>query len=279
MSLVADYAGCPLCGAASRPLLEADCAGHPSWTDALPPRLAWRECNACGHVHTRGYWTREGLAVLLSRALPHQVVGGDPDAKRLLWQPVVRRAVELLGGYRAVAAEAPAWIDAGCGDGALVMTAREYGFRALGVDARRETVDAIVALGYDARLGDFQTARLPAGAAVVSMMDVLEHLPFPHEGLERAASLLRPGGLLVLSLPDRETSSWRIMDARGGNPYWMEIEHHHNFSASRLARLLDEHGFVVEDLQIAYRYKAQIELYARMRAAGSAAIPPGKESP
>ena len=69
MSLVADYAGCPLCGAASRPLLEADCAGHPSWTDALPPRLAWRECNACGHVHTRGYWTREGLAVLLSRDL------------------------------------------------------------------------------------------------------------------------------------------------------------------------------------------------------------------
>jgi SAM-dependent methyltransferase len=270
MSLSVSYAGCPLCGGAGSFLRDADCTPHPLWSDALPPRLEWHACGACAHVYTRSYWTAEGLRVLFSRALPHQVAGGDPDAKRVSWQPVVRRAVDLLGGYRAVMGESPAWIDAGCGDGGLVMTAGEYGFHAVGIDARRETVEAIVALGFEAVEGDFLSAPLAPGAAVVSMMDVLEHLPFPREGLDRAAALLRPGGLLVLSLPDRETSSWRIMDLHTGNPYWMEIEHHHNFSRTRLAHRVAEHGLWVVDFAIAYRYKALLDVYAPLSAGARA---------
>src|SRR5436190_1585548 len=113
-----------------------------------------------------------------------------------------------------------------------------------------------------------RAGRIPARgrlhrAAVVSMMDVLEHVPYPREALARAASLLRPGGVLVVSLPDRSSASWRIMDHHAANPYWQELEHHHNFTRERLAALVADHGFVVEDIAIAYRYKAQVELYAR----------------
>ena len=51
--------------------------------------------------------------------------------------------------------------------------------------------------------------------------------------------------------------------AANSNPYWREIEHHHNFSRQRLMALLDECGFDVVDFAIPLRYKAQMELYAR----------------
>ncbi len=98
---------------------------------------------------------------------------------------------------------------------------------------------------------------------VISMCDVLEHMPYPREALAQAHSLLRPGGLLLISLPNLESSSWRLMDQASANPYWAEIEHHHNFGRSRLSALLREHGFSVAMFDIPYRYKAQMELYAR----------------
>jgi SAM-dependent methyltransferase len=102
-----------------------------------------------------------------------------------------------------------------------------------------------------------------------SMMDVLEHMPFPRSALLKAARLLRTGGIIVISLPDLGSSSWKIMDAAQANPYWMEIEHHHNFSRQRLVALLGEFGFEVADFSVPHRYKAQMEIYAvRARDAG-----------
>ena len=71
-----------------------------------------------------------------------------------------------------------------------------------------------------------------------------------------------PGGILVVSLPDRSSELAHHGPPRR-QPYWQELEHHHNFTRERLAALVADHGFVVEDIAIAYRYKAQVELYAR----------------
>jgi len=94
------------------------------------------------------------------------------------------------------------------------------------------------------------------------MMDVLEHIPYPRQALRKAAQVLRPGGLIVLSMPDLACSSWKVMDAAKLNPYWLEIEHYHNFSRDRIVALLAESGFEVVDFAIPGRYKAQMELYA-----------------
>lgn len=263
MALSIEYDGCPLCGGDGEPHRIADCASHPLWSEGLPREIAWDRCMRCGHVHTRGYWSTEGIARLFRQALPTQVVGGDPDGKRMTWQPVVRRVVQMLGGYPIVAGRRPVWMDAGCGDGALVMTAAEYGFASVGIDARAETVEALRALGYAARLGDFMTVDIAAPVDVLSMMDVLEHLPFPAAALERARGLLADDGVIVVSLPDSTSASWRVMEHQGANPYWAELEHHHNFSRASLAALLERCGFVIADFDIAYRYKAQIEVFAR----------------
>jgi 2-polyprenyl-3-methyl-5-hydroxy-6-metoxy-1,4-benzoquinol methylase len=92
-------------------------------------------------------------------------------------------------------------------------------------------------------------------------MDVLEHLADPRGTLMQIRSTIGKDCVLVLSCPDAGSSAWRIMDMQKINPYWIEIEHHHNFSRARLASLLNECGFDIVDFDIPYRYKAQMEFY------------------
>lgn len=263
------YTGCPLCGAESVSIGKADCTRHSHWHKPLPTELEWLRCGQCSHVYTRHYYSKAGLEEVFRNTHAYQQAGitDNPDAKRAVWVSVVERAISLLAekGYRQVFADdgnPPIWVDIGCGDGALVMTAEDFGFMSIGLDARAETVAKIQQLGFNARQADFMQINFDRQPDVLSMMDVLEHMPYPREALLRAAGMLRPGGVIVISLPDLNCSSWRIMDAAAANPYWMEIEHHHNFSRQRLIGLLRECGFEPAGLAIPHRYKAQMELYA-----------------
>jgi protein O-GlcNAc transferase len=263
------YGACPLCDSTRlRHVGAASTTGYVNWHDRLPPTLDWMRCDDCTHVFTQYHWTEAGLAEVFHKAHAGQVAGGDPDHKRQVWKPVVRNALDLLGGYGAVMTPGaqPTWLDVGCGDGALVMTAAEFGFAALGLDARQEPVAALQRLGYAAAQSEFLAARSETPVTVVSMFDVLEHMVFPRKALAHAHDLLAPGGLLVISLPNMDSSSWRLMDQSGANPYWMEIEHHHNFTRASLTAQLVANGFEVALFDIPGRYKAQMELYARKRA-------------
>ena len=140
------YEGCPLCGSVSTLLGVANCTKYANWHQALPDTLEWMRCSGCSHVHTRHYWSEVGLAEVFRNAHANQLAGGtaSPDAKRAIWVPVVENMIRVLGGYqRCFAGTPPVWVDVGCGDGALIMTAADYGFTSVGLDARQETVSRI----------------------------------------------------------------------------------------------------------------------------------------
>lgn len=260
------YSGCPLCMGESNLVGSADCTLYPNWHEPLPVFLDWMRCTSCAHVHTRHYWSEAGLNEVFRSAHSSQLagMGESADVKRASWAPVVERVIQLIGGGASLFREgqAPIWMDVGCGDGALTMTATDFGFIAIGLDARAETVSRIQQLGFKAQLGDFMRIAFEGQANIISMMDVLEHMPYPRAALEKAAQVLAPGGVIVISLPDITSSSWRIMDAANANPYWIEIEHHHNFSRQGLVGLLRDCGFEPSDFALPFRYKAQMEIYA-----------------
>ena len=260
------YKSCPLCGSDSRLLVSADCSRHPLWHEPLPSTLEWMRCEHCGHVYTRHYWTEAGLAEVFRNVHDSQIIKASDnfDARRSTWTPVVERAIDLLGGYRPVmnAADPPTWVDVGCGNGALMMAAGDFGFSAIGVDARTKTADQLKNLGFNAIAGSFADIVINGRADVLSMMDLLEHLPYPKEALAKAADVVRPGGLIVISLPDLTCSTWRLMDRLRTNPYWGELEHHHNFGRMKLLQLLRDSGFEPAAVTMPNRYKAQLEVYA-----------------
>jgi protein O-GlcNAc transferase len=120
--------------------------------------------------------------------------------------------------------------------------------------------------GYDVRVAELDDYRA-APFNVVSMADVLEHVPFPKRTLRRAWELLEPAGLLFLSMPNADAFVWQASTRNRSNPYWGEIEHYHNFGRRRLSALLEECGFEVARFGVSLRYRMCMELVARKRAA------------
>lgn len=253
------YAACPLCDVGdSLETMVADCTRHPLYKPGLPGTQRWLKCWSCGHVFVDGYFTSPALTVLLSGAHENQLPGYDVEQQRLLWSQVL----DAVGGLRA--SLGGRWLDVGFGSGALMTTAAEYGYEVAGIDLREQTVQRMRELGFDAQTVELEHYRAEP-FDVISMMDVLEHMPFPKRALDRAHALLRPAGLLVLSMPNSESFIWEELTRQGTNPYWAEIEHCHNFSRERLSALLEEHGLQPVRYGVSMRYRACMEIVARKR--------------
>ncbi|PNG25829.1 hypothetical protein CR492_11790 [Methylocella silvestris] len=249
------YTSCPLCGGHDIPLaLGADCTKHALYQKALPPAMNWRECGDCGHVFTEGWFGAAAAEVVFAKTHPNQTVGHDMERQRPVSGRIVERVARRVGGGD--------WLDVGFGNGSLLFAAEEWGFRPVGLDLRKENVATLKALGYEAHCLSIEALDHPQRYDVISMADVLEHLPFPREGLAAARALLRPGGALFLSMPNMDTMVWRLLHANKVNPYWAEIEHYHNFSRRRLYALLREHGFEPVEYGVSERYRACMEVIA-----------------
>jgi protein O-GlcNAc transferase len=240
----------------------ADGRKHLLWHPPLPEFMTWVRCSGCEHVFTDSFYTDAGLTELFSKAHIEQLAGGDLEKQRLLWTPIIQRVLHALSDSADPFAGGLTWLDVGCGGGGLVFTAEEFGFIATGVDLREEAVRRIRELGYQALYGDLFGVRATTPINVISMADLLEHTPYPVATLKRAHEMLDPKGVLFLSCPNRESSSWREMDRKDSNPYWYEIEHYHNFSRKSLMGLLDECGFVPVNYSVSQRYIACMEIIA-----------------
>lgn len=103
------------------------------------------------------------------------------------------------------------WLDFGCGAGAFLKYLREHGaFRGRKLELTGHDVGSYADLlrerdGF--RILDFKALqREPDNRYdIISMIEVLEHLPSPLEPLQLVARLLKPGGLLLLTTGNMES--------------------------------------------------------------------------
>ena len=147
-------------------------------------------------------------------------------------------------------------LDVGCGNGSTAgpwLVRRGCGY--VGVDVSETAVRQAVALGLDARLVEDAVA-LPFedGAFDVALaVEVLEHLFAPHLAVAEILRVLRPGGVLVATVPN--VSYWRRrldLAALGRwNPFGDDLSveqpwrdpHIRFFNPSSLRRMLLAAGF------------------------------------
>jgi len=157
------------------------------------------------------------------------------------------RARELAAMSRAAAREnqrpasRPRLWEIGCAYGFFLDAARDL-FDAAGCDISEHAVrHARETLGLDARAGDYLEMPPPAEPFdAVCLWDTVEHLAEPHRYLRKAASELRPGGMLALSTGD--IGSWM---ARRRGERWRLIHpptHLHYFTARSITPLLEGPG-------------------------------------
>jgi SAM-dependent methyltransferase len=105
-------------------------------------------------------------------------------------------------------------VDIGCGNGRLLWSAKQIGWEVKGLELSAEMAAyAADRVGCEVVANDF-LAQEPSpedreSFDVVSLRHVLEHLPDPRLAMERISGLLRPGGCLLVEIPNIEGWSKR----------------------------------------------------------------------
>ncbi len=250
------YDGCPLCGGRDTSSeTEARITNHPRYNSALPPIVKWHRCRSCAHTFADGYLSPAGVALI--QVTSDSVVGKDAERNRKDTAKIVSRIAREL--------ESPLrngeWLDIEFGNASLLFTAAEWGFTPVGVDANDANVQKLRRFGYEA-CRDVAEIQSEARFCVVSMRDCLDHVPYPDRTLKALHRTMRPGGIVFLSLPNRDTIVWRALDASGANPYGADPERYHVFTRARLAALLQEHGFELLEYGISEEHRSAMEILA-----------------
>jgi SAM-dependent methyltransferase len=186
---------------------------------AAPPRCAWcgararprggrlAECEECGAATTYPPPDERELSAAYADWYrpPTGRFGGGGDM-------LLRRSRATLARRLDRRAPAGPVLDVGSGDGVLLDALHVRGREALGLerDSTRADVRAAEVTSFDERCGEW---------AAVIFWHSLEHLREPAAALDRAYSLLAPGGLLVIAVPNR--GSWQ---ARLFGPRWFALD-------------------------------------------------------
>lgn len=127
------------------------------------------------------------------------------------------RGVKPLAGRRA--------LDVGCGAGLLCEPLARLGADVTGVDAAEENIAAASlhaqgsGLAIDYRCGDVGQLGL-AGYDLVTSMEVIEHVADKAAFIAALEAALAPGGLMILSTPNRTTRS-RLLLVEGAEAIGM----------------------------------------------------------
>jgi len=140
-------------------------------------------------------------------------------------------------------------LDVGCALGFFLEEAQRRGWTVEGIDISAHAVQyAKERLGISARVGTLRDSQFEKESFdVITMWDVIEHLPDPVGELALCRDLLRPGGLIVLSTPDLESLVAKIT-----GPRWMGFkladEHIYYFSRKTITLALETAGLEMVEI-------------------------------
>jgi 2-polyprenyl-3-methyl-5-hydroxy-6-metoxy-1,4-benzoquinol methylase len=236
---------CILCGDA-RLALRFPARGEKAALDAG----AWR-CTSFGHRHHPPIYGCEDCGLLFQWPMPsarvlEEAYAGVVDPlymaereNRILTFRKVIRTLGPAGGRRL--------LDVGAYCGYFLEVAREQGFRADGLELSQWAAAHARSLGFQVHTEPLEVRAASADRyEVLTMWDVVEHLPDPREELAAARTLLAPGGRLYLSTIDTGSLVARLLGPRW--PWLMDM-HLVYFDRPTISALLEEAGFRVREIR------------------------------
>jgi SAM-dependent methyltransferase len=134
------------------------------------------------------------------------------------------RLAFLAGAFRPLFRRPGRLLDVGCGTGELAAYFAGRGWRASGIEPSAGAVAAATARGIEMHHGTIDDAPWPAASFdAVTFNHALEHVPDPLDALRRARDLVRPGGLVLVSVPN--FGGWQRR-AFGGRWFQLDLPRH-----------------------------------------------------
>lgn len=202
------------------------------------------ECKNCGHVyssyeqeeHYEGYWD------------------GAEQTYDLKWWDDAHRAVysDFISTY--LKKDEGNLLDVGCGLGFFVkaVLTKKPGWSAVGYEISKQAVKfANEQNGMKTvYAGLVQDSKLPKESFdIITLWDVIEHIPKPHSLLTYLHGLLKPGGVLFLQTPNfpiqltKANVKVKLKGMQEGVHYLEAKDHVNNYKMKTLAELGKQCGF------------------------------------
>ena len=240
-------------------------------TEAVTPADAAVSCLLCAGTGHERLFTKFGYDLLRCRGCALIFVGNPPpddaveafysadqDYHTELFDPeghgfrrmqriaerhlrILRKSVPHGAGLRL--------LDIGCSTGLFLNAARADGYALRGVELSAQSAAfARAHFDLDVHAGDLESAGLePESFNVITLFDVIEHMPDPLAGLQAIRALLKPGGLLLQSTPNIDGLFPRLSyPVANLVDYWPHPEPPHHlfqFSVKTLKALTARAGF------------------------------------
>ena len=156
------------------------------------------------------WWNPRGSSAMLHRITPlRSKLIRDAAIARFGRDPHSRRPLEGLTA-----------LDIGCGAGLMTEPLARMGAGATGIDAAPENIAAAAAHASAGGLAiDYRAVSAEDLAAtgvrydIVTCLEVIEHVADRDSFLAALAGLVAPGGLVILSTPNRTAASWAVLIA------------------------------------------------------------------
>lgn len=226
---------CPICKSARhiRPLYT----GITSWE--YPGRFNFVRCHTCGLVF-------QSPRIAASRVDRYY----DPKS---YWGQVTDAWAEYAPLYKNIFRffSRGSILDVGSGLGLFLSEFKRRGWSTLGTEISLAMAKyARRTYGLRILTGDLLHLNIKRKFGVITLNNVLEHLYQPRQTLAKVYRLLRPGGLVVIVVPNIASLGHLVFGRR-----WYHLQpgrHVYHFSPATLTRLLHLTGFKV--LKISHSY-------------------------
>ncbi|MCR9247134.1 MAG: class I SAM-dependent methyltransferase [bacterium] len=169
-------------------------------------------------------------------------------------------------------------LDVGCAAGYFLRVMKERGHDVHGVELSEAIAkEAVAALGEErVHIGLLDDAVIamnyePASFDLITLWDVIEHVPDPQAVLRKIRELIKPGGRLLLETQNVASRWANLLGKR-----WHHYKHHehiYHFTPATITRLLADCGFRAVDIGAAYAGKYVSFAFLAERAGKLGTIP------
>ncbi len=210
-----------------------------------PGTFVLDQCCSCRHVFQNPRLNADGLDFYYRDCYDGL---GEATMARLASSPLAVRLYRTRARALLPFGRPSRWLDVGTGHGHFCAAARK-----IHPDTEFDGLDRGEGVELAARSGRIARAhrgsliglagQLADGYDAVSMYHYLEHTIFPRQELAAAHTALRPGGHLLIEVPDPQSVSARLL-GRWWGP-WLQPQHLHLMPVDNLCGALTEQGFTV----------------------------------
>jgi 2-polyprenyl-3-methyl-5-hydroxy-6-metoxy-1,4-benzoquinol methylase len=132
-----------------------------------------------------------------------------------------------------------AWADLGCGVGSLIQVTNDLKINSVGVELSDDLARYAMSLDRNVQPGDI-TLLKNSSFDVISIIDVIEHVPDPMNLLRQISEKVVAGGYLIVSTPDENSFMSKMLGR-----YWWHIRPAHvgYFNKNTIEFALMKSGF------------------------------------